>query len=535
MLTATKKNKFIKITLLLIILSLGLGLRLYQLDKYPLWYDEASAAIEERGLSELPLPSEFLNSKTCLERQDYLFLYHHGFVYYWKKIFGTNDFILKLSSVFWGILGIIIFYFLSQLLYNKKVAIFSTFLLSISSFHIYYSQELRPYAAACFFTLLSFYALLKIIKEKNNNYWTLYILANVFNIYCHYMMLIILLSETLLLIRAYIHEKTLKTSLKKIILPYLLLFTFLLPAILTVYHNLIFALSQANPGELSEFPLWAEKLSFYNLFFTLKNFSLGYHADFFSTLGFLGFLFYLSLFIRNLFEHNAKLKLNVYFFLLMFPISLIFLISKFIKICYVDRYFFPFFPLYLIGISNGILQHKKHFLLICLICSTLFFNGLSLKNYYEDLLPLDTRQRIGILDKNSPSDKITEIIVKKYKKGDHIYSSSKLLVFPLKWYVKKFLKNQKHPRGKSLLAEINAGKLLMPNEEKKITSFIYPYTRPTYQIVPDFNLTKLPNRFWIVHLVSTYKSRLLLKQLRKNFNLKEKQSAGNLRLYLFTR
>lgn len=146
------KNIFI----FLVILFLGLILRLYNLDRYPLWHDEASAALEERSIFCLIPISKFFDSAVSLQNQDYLFLYNHGFIYYWKKIFGDSEFNLRLSSVLFGLLGLFMIYRLGKLIYNTNVALISSFLLAISPFHIYYSQELRPYAAICFFSILNF-------------------------------------------------------------------------------------------------------------------------------------------------------------------------------------------------------------------------------------------------------------------------------------------------------------------------------------------------------------------------------------------
>ncbi len=49
-------------------------------------------------------------------------------------ILGLNEFSVRLTSVFWGVVGIYAIYFLGQTIYNKKIGLFSALFLSISPF-----------------------------------------------------------------------------------------------------------------------------------------------------------------------------------------------------------------------------------------------------------------------------------------------------------------------------------------------------------------------------------------------------------------
>ncbi|MDD5519061.1 MAG: glycosyltransferase family 39 protein, partial [Candidatus Omnitrophica bacterium] len=152
--------------ILIFLILLGLALRLYSLDKYPLWLDEVTAASVERNIPCVLSFNKAFHQSPGLEKNDYLYSYNRFFIYYWEKISGDSEFCLRLSSVIFALLGLYMLYRLGSLLYGLGIARVSLFLLVISPFHIYYSQELRSYAAVSFLSLLSFYISLKIIKKE---------------------------------------------------------------------------------------------------------------------------------------------------------------------------------------------------------------------------------------------------------------------------------------------------------------------------------------------------------------------------------
>lgn len=518
------KNTFI----FLAILSLGLILRLYNLDRYPLWYDEASAALEERSLFSLPPVSKFFNPKVSLQRQDYLFLYNHFFIYYWKKIFGNSEFNLRLSSVLFGIFGVYMIYKLGQLIYNKNAALISSFLLAISPFHIYYSQELRPYAAICFFSLLAFYSLFKIIKEGKTNYWIPYILANIINIYCLYMMLIVLLAEILFFIVNLKHNKDL---LAKFIVSHLIILFMVTPVILIIIPNLIFILTHSVIVDLTDFPIWAQKINFNNILFTLKNFSVGYNIDFYSLIGLAMTFIYLFLFIIGCYRDNHKFRLMFNTILLVFPIFFIFIISKFIKLCYVDRYFFSAFPLYILCISNGLYRCRRivgYFLFAIILILT----AKGLQNYYLTVLPGEHTQHIGTFPKDSNINKVAQFILDNFHKGDKMYCTSTLLHLPLKFYINVLLNRHEGKNRIELISEVNEGRVLWTDNKDKLICISNKGTPPILRVSQPFVLSDDISRIWVIH--NLFDPRPVVINKIENISVKtNKYNFKNIELFLF--
>ena len=133
-----------------LIILLGVFLRSIGLNQ-SLWLDEAAQAIESvRPLSQqLDIAGDFWPPL------------YHILLHFWMRI-STSEIWLRLLSVMIGIATIYVTYLLATKLVNKKVGLLTAFLLSISPFHVWYSQEIRPYALSALLGILTTYYLLNV-------------------------------------------------------------------------------------------------------------------------------------------------------------------------------------------------------------------------------------------------------------------------------------------------------------------------------------------------------------------------------------
>ncbi len=113
---------------------------------------------------------------------------------YFSHYFSFEAF-LRFSSVFFGSLSVAMTYLLSKKLFNKRIALLSSFFMAISTFHIYYSQELRMYPLLLFLYLASFYSFFKLIEEGTLLWGILYVLATSSALLTHYYAFYILFIE----------------------------------------------------------------------------------------------------------------------------------------------------------------------------------------------------------------------------------------------------------------------------------------------------------------------------------------------------
>ncbi|MEM2925596.1 MAG: glycosyltransferase family 39 protein [Methanocellales archaeon] len=182
-----KNSKYVKYRMekfiFLSIFLLGVFLRLYNLGRDSLWLDEyvSFQIAREPSLIEV-YSSALLDNHPPLH---YLLL--HIITY-----FGESEFILRLPSAVFGILTIPVAYKLGEYYFGKNEGLISAFLLSISYFHIRYSQEARMYAQLLFFSALSLYFFSRAIKENQNKFWIAFIFASTLGVYSHYFALLLI-------------------------------------------------------------------------------------------------------------------------------------------------------------------------------------------------------------------------------------------------------------------------------------------------------------------------------------------------------
>ena len=103
------KKKFVYLFLTVIILT-GIFLRFYDLGQESFWTDEAVSIIE----ANQEVPSQTIDLVTKLEGSPYG---HHLILHYWIKVFGQTEFSVRFISALFGVLSIIVLFFLVRLFF----------------------------------------------------------------------------------------------------------------------------------------------------------------------------------------------------------------------------------------------------------------------------------------------------------------------------------------------------------------------------------------------------------------------------------
>ncbi|MDW7777261.1 MAG: glycosyltransferase family 39 protein [Methanosarcinales archaeon] len=171
---------------LLIIVSLGTFFRLYNLSSKSLWFDEIGQVLvaSKSTINELLIEILFHLSPPL----DYIILH---FVLY----IGKNDFIIRLPAAIFGILSIILIYWVSKTLFSEKEGLICALLLSTSPMAVWYSQEARMYSLFMFLSLLSLFFFIKALQQNKIIWWFGFIISTVLALYTHYFSFFILLNE----------------------------------------------------------------------------------------------------------------------------------------------------------------------------------------------------------------------------------------------------------------------------------------------------------------------------------------------------
>ncbi|HET9530033.1 MAG TPA: glycosyltransferase family 39 protein [Blastocatellia bacterium] len=83
----------------------------------------------------------------------------------WTKLFGTSLTAIRLPSVLFGTLSLILVFFVASRVYGQMAGILCMAMLAFNGHHIYWSQMARMYAMLCFLGLLSTLLLLKLVYD----------------------------------------------------------------------------------------------------------------------------------------------------------------------------------------------------------------------------------------------------------------------------------------------------------------------------------------------------------------------------------
>jgi len=93
------------------------------------------------------------------------------FLFYWIKLFGDAEWVVKLPFILFGIFSVYLIYLIARKWYNESVALISASYLASVQFAVIYSQIARPYISGLFFSLLMVYALTNIIKTPERRFY----------------------------------------------------------------------------------------------------------------------------------------------------------------------------------------------------------------------------------------------------------------------------------------------------------------------------------------------------------------------------
>ncbi len=166
------RKYYLQIFILLLIL-LGIELRV-AVSNVPLWYDEGHSILV--AIKNFPFGiNDFLFTKDYQHTPFYFY-----FLHFWLKIFGTNEIVTRLSSVIFGVATIPLTYIVGKKLYDRNVGLISALLVTVSPLMIYYSIEIRMYAAVTFLAVLSMNYLLDYEENPNKKNLVKLLLTNTF-------------------------------------------------------------------------------------------------------------------------------------------------------------------------------------------------------------------------------------------------------------------------------------------------------------------------------------------------------------------
>ncbi|MEH2408459.1 glycosyltransferase family 39 protein [Nostoc sp.] len=158
-----KQPKYYFVVFLIIIISIFL--RFCLLQNQSLWFDEGWSL----ALSDDTTFQENLFQIVNREAGDKYQPLYYLVLFYWRSAFGDSEFAIRSLSALLGVGSVIAIFFTSLRIYGKTHALWSSMILAVSSFSVFYSQDARPYALLIFIASLQIYFFSYSMAEDKSN------------------------------------------------------------------------------------------------------------------------------------------------------------------------------------------------------------------------------------------------------------------------------------------------------------------------------------------------------------------------------
>lgn len=131
-------------------------------------------------------------------------------LHFWIKLFGITAIGVRLLPMIFSSLTVFFIYRIGIKFFNKRIAILSSALFTLSTINIYFAHDCRVYSLFVLLTTISFYLFFTLLKSKERFSWLnvlIFSLVNLSLIYGHYFGFFVLGLEFLITILFYLRDK----------------------------------------------------------------------------------------------------------------------------------------------------------------------------------------------------------------------------------------------------------------------------------------------------------------------------------------
>lgn len=167
-------------------------LRVFPLSQ-SLWQDEIGVykTFMEPGILATIYPKSSMGSHPLMQILVTLF----------TNVVGVNEITLRLPVFMFAVATIPLLYFVSIKISGQRiVAVVAAVFMTINSYHIYYSFQMRGYALLIFFCILSVYLFIRLLYSFNKQIRLLYILTSIMLVYTHMWALYLVIAQQIVLV-----------------------------------------------------------------------------------------------------------------------------------------------------------------------------------------------------------------------------------------------------------------------------------------------------------------------------------------------
>ncbi|HET9654143.1 MAG TPA: glycosyltransferase family 39 protein [Kineosporiaceae bacterium] len=185
----SRSARSVAVTLVILLMLLGAGLRLLRIGRESLWIDEGYTAYLVRLT-----PQEYVDNVLHTVRNILPPLYFN-LLHYWTALAGSSETALRLPSAVAGVLAIPVLYALVARCFDRTAGLLAATALALSLFHLRYSQEARMYELLAMLSLLSLYLLVRLVQGGGARSTVLLAVVDAAIVYTHHYGALLLIAE----------------------------------------------------------------------------------------------------------------------------------------------------------------------------------------------------------------------------------------------------------------------------------------------------------------------------------------------------
>jgi uncharacterized membrane protein len=408
--------------LLWLILALGTALRLFHLGSQSFWWDEVYSA----SLSAQKL-------ETVISRFGQTPAFYHILLHLWQYL-GQSDGTIRLLSVLFGVITLWIVYRLGREFLNRTQGLMCAFLIAISPFHVWYSQEARMYSLLILLCTLATLFFVRFLKRSHGWPGLWWALTTALGLYTHYYALFVLAFQLLYMMIFWRRYRELWPRVFWALATIMLL---IVPILLIFFPGGRYAMVCAEGAGRNPLRPFSVPYTFFAL-------SLGFSygpsvselhrlAAWSTVRPYLGSILpagavYVTLFVlglRSLWRDRRRLAFVLLY--LLVPIAAACLaVLALPQLSYNVRYVSMILPAYGLILTRGLLSPSRRLVRWGLLALVLILVSISLFNYYTDARyhREDFRRSVDIISRNErPGDVVlgTHLRpIKYYYQGDMV-------------------------------------------------------------------------------------------------------------------
>ncbi len=176
--SVSRTHQIVYMAIFIGILALAWQLRTYRLADESIWLDEF--------FTYEHLDKPFMSALHDAQVQSPAIPpFHFVLAWIWARITDGSVYSMRMLSIEIGMASVLLVYVLGRRIYGPWSGLAAAAALAVSPYHVYYSQEIRSYGLAMFFSVAALYAFVNAIQERRARWHIMHGIAAVLLLASH--------------------------------------------------------------------------------------------------------------------------------------------------------------------------------------------------------------------------------------------------------------------------------------------------------------------------------------------------------------